>query len=157
MSLRRLVFGLLLVSASSFALADTASSQSTTGQSSMTSTSGSMSATTAAPAKNHHGKAMHHKGMHQVDINTADASTLAKIHGIGKKRAQEIVDYRTKNGNFSSVADLKNITNAKGKPVFSSKAISRLEKRLTIGGSTASGTTSSSTSASPATSSSSGQ
>ncbi len=145
MSLLRLVFGFLLVSASCFALADTASSQST-GQSSMTSTPGSTSATTAMPAKNHHGKAMHHKGMHQVDINAADASTLAKIHGVGKKRAEEIVAYRTKNGNFSSVADLKNITNAKGKPVFSSKAISRLEKRLMVGGSPASSNSGTSTS-----------
>lgn len=45
-----------------------------------------------------------------VNINTADASTIAdSLKGIGKKRAETIVEYRTKNGPFKSVQDLKNI------------------------------------------------
>ena len=42
-----------------------------------------------------------------VDINTADASTLAKeLKGIGPSRAQAIVAYRTQNGPFKSADDL---------------------------------------------------
>ena len=42
-----------------------------------------------------------------VDINTADASTLAKeLKGIGPARAQAIVAYRTQNGPFKSADDL---------------------------------------------------
>ena len=42
-----------------------------------------------------------------VNINTADAATLSReLKGIGAKRAQAIVDYRTKNGPFRSVDEL---------------------------------------------------
>jgi competence protein ComEA len=43
----------------------------------------------------------------QVDINTADAATLAReLKGIGLKRAQDIVEYRQKHGPFRSVDEL---------------------------------------------------
>jgi competence protein ComEA len=43
-----------------------------------------------------------------VDINTADAATLAReLTGIGLKRAQSIVDYRQKHGPFRSVDELR--------------------------------------------------
>lgn len=43
----------------------------------------------------------------QVDINTADAATLAQgINGIGPSKAKAIVDYRTANGQFASIEDL---------------------------------------------------
>jgi len=42
-----------------------------------------------------------------IDINTADAETLAQsISGIGPSKAQAIVDYRTTNGPFASIDDL---------------------------------------------------
>ncbi len=42
-----------------------------------------------------------------VNVNTADASTLAKeLDGIGPAKAQAIVDYRQKNGPFKSPEDL---------------------------------------------------
>jgi competence protein ComEA len=45
-----------------------------------------------------------------VDINTADAATIAKeLKGIGLSRAQAIVDYREKNGAFKSIDDLRKI------------------------------------------------
>ncbi|HEX9810567.1 MAG TPA: helix-hairpin-helix domain-containing protein [Burkholderiales bacterium] len=45
-----------------------------------------------------------------VDINTADAKALASaMTGVGQKRAQMIVDYRTKNGPFKSVDDLTRV------------------------------------------------
>lgn len=46
-----------------------------------------------------------------VNLNTADLGTLvnARIKGIGKKRAQAIITYRTQHGPFKSVDELKNI------------------------------------------------
>lgn len=43
----------------------------------------------------------------QVDINTADAATLAQsINGIGPSKAQAIVDYRDANGPYATLDDL---------------------------------------------------
>ncbi|MCK4609216.1 MAG: helix-hairpin-helix domain-containing protein [Gammaproteobacteria bacterium] len=42
----------------------------------------------------------------KVDINSADVAALEALKGIGDKKAQAIVDYRTKNGAFKSVNDL---------------------------------------------------
>lgn len=45
-----------------------------------------------------------------VDVNTADAKVLASaMTGVGLKRAQTIVDYRTKNGPFKSLNDLAKV------------------------------------------------
>jgi len=45
-----------------------------------------------------------------VDINTADASTLASaIEGVGEKKAATIVAYRDAHGPFSSVDDLAEV------------------------------------------------
>ena len=45
-----------------------------------------------------------------VNVNTADASTIAKeLDGIGMARAQAIVDWRRKNGEFASLADLQKV------------------------------------------------
>lgn len=45
-----------------------------------------------------------------VDINTADAATIAKeLQGIGMSRAQAIVAYREKNGAFRSADELRKI------------------------------------------------
>jgi len=45
--------------------------------------------------------------MLQVNVNTADAETIADILvGVGISRAQAIVDYRTEHGRFNDVDDL---------------------------------------------------
>lgn len=45
-----------------------------------------------------------------VDINTADAATIAKeLQGIGPRLAQSIVAYREKNGAFRSADELRKI------------------------------------------------
>ena len=45
-----------------------------------------------------------------VDINTADAETLAAaINGVGLKKARDIVSHREKNGPFKSVDELAGV------------------------------------------------
>ena len=45
-----------------------------------------------------------------VNINTASASELDALQGVGPSTAQKIIDYRTANGGFKSVDDLKNVS-----------------------------------------------
>ena len=44
-----------------------------------------------------------------ININSADVDALTQLPGIGKKTAQKIVDYRNKNGKFSSPEALMNV------------------------------------------------
>jgi competence protein ComEA len=45
-----------------------------------------------------------------VNVNTADAKTLAKeLKGIGMAKAQAIVKYRTEKGPFKNVEELKKV------------------------------------------------
>lgn len=41
-----------------------------------------------------------------VNINTADAQTLATLEGVGEKRAEAIIEYRSTHGPFVSIEDL---------------------------------------------------
>lgn len=46
-----------------------------------------------------------------VDINSADAATLAReLDGVGESRARAIVEYREKNGPFARPDDLMNVS-----------------------------------------------
>jgi competence protein ComEA len=47
--------------------------------------------------------------MAAVNINTATKDELVTLKGIGPSRAQEIIDYRTKNGPFKTVDDLEKV------------------------------------------------
>lgn len=44
-----------------------------------------------------------------LDLNTASADDLEAINGVGKAMAARIIDYRTQNGPFGSVEDLRKI------------------------------------------------
>jgi len=44
-----------------------------------------------------------------VNINTADLKQLIKLPGVGKKKAQAIIDYRETNGDFASLEDLAKV------------------------------------------------
>lgn len=44
-----------------------------------------------------------------VNINTADLYRLCKLEGISESLAIEIIDYRTENGPFSKIEDLKEV------------------------------------------------
>jgi competence protein ComEA len=46
-----------------------------------------------------------------VNINQADAETISNaLNGIGPKKAQAIVQYRTEHGNFATIKDLENVS-----------------------------------------------
>ncbi|MDN4503162.1 helix-hairpin-helix domain-containing protein [Alteromonadaceae bacterium BrNp21-10] len=57
--------------------------------------------------------------MAAININTASAKELMKLPGIGKTKAEAIVAYREKNGNFMSLDDLTNVEGV-GKKVVKS-------------------------------------
>lgn len=45
-----------------------------------------------------------------VNINTSDESGLTTLNGIGPSKAKAIIAYRTENGPFKTIDDLKNVT-----------------------------------------------
>ena len=62
----------------------------------------------------------------QVNINTADLSTLQTLNGVGAVKAQAIIDYRQENGAFQTIDDLKNVKGV-GEKTFDS-----LKESITI-------------------------
>lgn len=63
-----------------------------------------------------------------VNVNAADLATLQKVKGIGKKKAQAIVDYRTKIAPFKAVEELLKIK-ARG---INKKWLDQVGKFLTV-------------------------
>jgi competence protein ComEA len=62
-----------------------------------------------------------------VDINSADASTLASaITGVGESKAAAIVEYRDAHGPFASVDELSNV---KG---VGMKTVNKSRNKLTV-------------------------
>ena len=65
-----------------------------------------------------------------VNVNTANEKELQMLTGIGPAKAKAIIDYRTKNGEFKRVADLRKV---KG---FGYKTLKKLEPYLDVKGTT---------------------
>jgi len=63
-----------------------------------------------------------------VNINTADAATLAKeLNGVGLKRAQAIVEYRQKHGPFKSADELALVKGIGAAAVAKNRELIRIE------------------------------
>lgn len=63
-----------------------------------------------------------------VDINTADAGTLAReLNGVGPARAQAIVAYRNEHGPFKSVDDLALVKNMPRKVIENNRELLHVE------------------------------
>lgn len=60
-----------------------------------------------------------------VNLNTATVSDLQQLTGVGAKKAQKIVDYRTEHGAFKSVKDLTQVAG------FGEKTVEHLQDQLT--------------------------
>lgn len=61
-----------------------------------------------------------------VNINEADAKILTTLKDIGPKKAEAIVAFRTKNGNFKTVDDLLQV------PGISKRILKDNENRITL-------------------------
>lgn len=46
----------------------------------------------------------------KVNINTATKEELMKLSNIGESKAEKIIDYRTANGNFNTIEDIKKVS-----------------------------------------------
>ena len=66
-----------------------------------------------------------------VNINTATKEELTTLKGVGDKRAQEIIDYRKKNGNFKSVDELEKV------PGIGPGLMKQIRSNVTVTGKTA--------------------
>lgn len=65
-----------------------------------------------------------------VNLNTATKDELTSIKGVGPAKAQAIISYRQKNGQFKSVDDLKNV---KG---FGDKSVDKIRAAVSVSGET---------------------
>jgi competence protein ComEA len=61
-----------------------------------------------------------------INLNTASATDLESLPGIGARMAERIVEYRQKNGPFKKIEDLMNV---KG---IGEKNFLKLKARLTV-------------------------
>lgn len=66
--------------------------------------------------------------MAAINLNTASQQELESLNGIGPAKAKAILDYRTKQGPFKTVDDLKNV------PGIGDKTLEKLRKDIAVSG-----------------------
>jgi len=62
----------------------------------------------------------------QVNINTATVEDLKGVSGIGPKKAEKIISFREKNGNFKEIHDLTGVSG------IGEKSLDSLKDKLTV-------------------------
>ncbi len=63
----------------------------------------------------------------KVDINTADATALQSLPGIGPAKAEAIIEWREDNGGFQHVRDMRNVTG------IGPRTYEQIRDRVTVG------------------------
>lgn len=61
-----------------------------------------------------------------ININTASADVLDQLPGVGQVKAETIVEFRTKNGPFLSIDDIKNV------PGIGPEIFNQIKNQITI-------------------------
>ena len=62
----------------------------------------------------------------KININSADSITLQQLNGVGPSTAQKIIDYRSSNGKFKKIEDIKNISG------IGEKTFEKLKNHITV-------------------------
>ncbi|GBE03431.1 comE operon protein 1 [bacterium BMS3Abin09] len=65
-------------------------------------------------------------GQAVIDLNAATVKELAALPGVGKKRAQAIVTYRTENGKFESIDEIMKIDG------IGKKTLTKIRERVIV-------------------------
>lgn len=81
---------------------------------------------TSTSASSTQGSATTDGKLELVNINTADEAGLTTLNGVGPAKAQAIIAYRTENGPFKTIEDLKNVTG------IGDKTFESLKDQLTV-------------------------
>ncbi len=62
----------------------------------------------------------------KININTADSGTLQEIPGVGPVTAEKIIAYRTSQGKFSSIEEIKNVSG------IGEKTFEKMKDKITV-------------------------
>lgn len=62
----------------------------------------------------------------KINLNTADATKLQELNGIGEKKAQQIIGYRKSHGKFNKIDDIKEV------PGFGDKTFANLKALICV-------------------------